>query len=271
MSSVQRHCPTRPINSRVAPQAAPPPGQGKPKCLRFSFRRVELILAKARVERHLAAILAADVAGYSRLMSTDEVGTLARLRTHRAELLDAAIEMHRGHIANTAGDSILAEFGSVVDAVTCAIEIQRGMLERNAEIPPDRRIEFRIGINLGDVISEGTDIFGDGVNVAARLESIADRGGICISRQVLDQVEGKLDVTYRELGRQNLKNIAAGGGFRDPSRFRRIAGLPVPRPREPQAGNTLLQSTRRRPAGIRDGRPRTTDIEVGALDGSSRI
>jgi class 3 adenylate cyclase len=169
---------------------------------------VELILEKARVERHLAAILAADVAGYSRLMSTDEVGTLARLRTHRAELLDAAIEMHRGHIANTAGDSILAEFGSVVDAVTCEIKIQRGMLERNAEIPPDQRIEFRIGINLGDVISEGTDIFGDGVNVAARLESIADRGGICISRQVLDQVEGKLDVTYRELGRQNLKNIA---------------------------------------------------------------
>jgi len=165
-------------------------------------------LEKARVERHLAAILAADVAGYSLLMGTDEVGTLARLKIHRGELLDPAIEMHRGHIANTAGDSILAEFGSVVDAVTCAIEIQRGMLERNLEIPPDQRIELRIGINLGDVISEGTDIFGDGVNVAARLESIADRGGICISRQVLDQVEGKLDVTYRELGRQNLKNIA---------------------------------------------------------------
>ena len=128
-------------------------------------------MEKARVERHLAAILAADVAGYSRLMSTDEVGTLARLRTHRAELLDPAIEMHRGYIANTAGDSILAEFGSVVDAVTCAVEIQRGMVERNADIPPDRRIEFRIGINLGDVISEGTDIFGDGVNVAARLEA----------------------------------------------------------------------------------------------------
>jgi adenylate cyclase len=118
---------------------------------------VELTLERARVERHLAAILAADVAGYSRLMGTDEVGTLARLRTHRAELLDPAIKMHRGHIANTAGDSILAEFGSVVDAVTCAVEIQRSMLERNSEIPPDRRIEFRIGINLGDVISEGTD------------------------------------------------------------------------------------------------------------------
>src|SRR3984957_13880362 len=207
MSSVQRYCPTRPINSRVAPQAAPAPGQGKPKCLRFSFWRVELIVEKARVERHLAAILAADVAGYSRLMGSDEVGTVARLRAHRKELFDAAIEIHHGHIANTAGDSVLAEFGSVVDAVACAVEIQRGMFQRNSAIPKDQRIEFRIGINLGDIISEGTDIFGEGVNVAARLESIADRGGICISRQVLDQVEGKLDVTYRELGRQNLKNI----------------------------------------------------------------
>ena len=162
---------------------------------KFFVRRVELSLEKPRVERHLAAILAADVAGYSRLMGADEVGTLARLRTHRGELWDPAIEIHRGHIANTAGDSILAEFGSVVDAVSCAVEIQRSMLERNSEIPPDQRIEFRIGINLGDVVSEGTDIFGDGVNVAARLESLADRGGICISRQVLDQVEGKLDVT----------------------------------------------------------------------------
>jgi class 3 adenylate cyclase/pimeloyl-ACP methyl ester carboxylesterase len=169
---------------------------------------VEFTLEKARVERHLAAILAADVVGYSRLMGNDEVGTVARLRTHRSEFFDRLIEKHRGHIANTAGDSVLAEFGSVVDAVTCAVEIQRGMLERNSAIPADQRIEFRIGINLGDVICEGTDIFGDGVNVAARLESIADRGGICISRQVLDQVEGKLDVPFRELGRQNLKNIA---------------------------------------------------------------
>jgi class 3 adenylate cyclase len=229
-------------------------------------------LEKARVERHLAAILAADVAGYSRLMGADEVGTLARLRTHRGELLDPAIEMHRGHIANTAGDSILAEFGSVMDAVTCAVEIQRSMLERNSEIPPDQRIEFRIGINLGDVISEGTDIFGDGVNVAARLESIADRGGICISRQVLDQVEGKLDVTYRELGRQNLKNIVKPVEvYAIPSRCRGLAGLPVPRHREPQAGDTLLQGTRRCSAGIRDGRQWTTDVEVGALAWSSRI
>jgi class 3 adenylate cyclase/pimeloyl-ACP methyl ester carboxylesterase len=165
-------------------------------------------LEKARVERHLAAIFAADVAGYSRLMGADEEGTHAQLRAHRSELCNPAIERHRGHIANTAGDSILAEFGSVVDAVTCAVEIQRGMVARNAEVSPDRRIEFRIGINLGDVITDGTDIFGDGVNIAARLEGISDRGGICISRQVLDQVDGKLDLTYRELGRQNLKNIA---------------------------------------------------------------
>jgi class 3 adenylate cyclase/pimeloyl-ACP methyl ester carboxylesterase len=165
-------------------------------------------LEKTRVERHLAAIFAADVAGYSRLMGADEEGTHVQLRAHRSELCDPAIERHRGHIANTAGDSILAEFGSVVDAVVCAVEIQRGMIARNAQVLPDQRMEFRIGINVGDVITDGTDIFGDGVNVAARLEGIADRGGICISRQVLDQVEGKLDLTYRELGRQNLKNIA---------------------------------------------------------------
>jgi adenylate cyclase len=117
-----------------------------------------------RVERHLAAVLAADVAGYSRLMGSDEVGTVARLRAHRKELFDPAIENHRGHIANTAGDSVLAEFGSVVDAVACAVEIQRSMFQRNSAIPADHRIEFRIGINLGDIISEGTDIFGEGQN-----------------------------------------------------------------------------------------------------------
>jgi class 3 adenylate cyclase len=165
-------------------------------------------LEKARVGRHLAAIFAADVDGYSRLMGADEEGTHAQLRAHRSELCDPAIERHRGHIANTAGDSILAEFGSVVDAVTCAVEIQRGIVGRNAEVSPNKRLEFRIGINVGDVITDGGDIFGDGVNIAARLEGIADRGGICISRQVLDQVEGKLDLNFRELGRQNLKNIA---------------------------------------------------------------
>jgi class 3 adenylate cyclase/pimeloyl-ACP methyl ester carboxylesterase len=165
-------------------------------------------LERARVGRHLAAIFAADVAGYSRLMGADEEGTHAQLRAHRNELCDPLIERHRGHIANTAGDGILAEFASVVDAVTCAVEIQRDIVGRNADVPPDKRLEFRIGINVGDVITDGGDIFGDGVNVAARLESIADRGGICISRQVLDQIEGKLDLNFRELGRQNLKNIA---------------------------------------------------------------
>ncbi len=165
-------------------------------------------MEKARVERRLAAILAADVAGYSRLMGADEEGTLAQLKAHRSKVWNPAIKRHRGYIANTAGDSILAEFASVVDAVACAVAVQRSMLERNSQVPPDKRMEFRFGINLGDVMTDGTDIFGDGVNVAARLEGIAERGGICISRQVLDQVEGKLELSFRELGRQNLKNIA---------------------------------------------------------------
>ena len=165
-------------------------------------------MEQTRPERHLAAILAADVAGYSRLMGVDEEGTLAQLKAHRSKVWNPAIERYRGHIANTAGDSILAEFGSVVDAVSCAVTIQERILERNSEVSSSQREEFRIGIHVGDVISDGADIFGDGVNIAARLEGIADRGGICISRQVLDQVEGKFGLRYRELGRQNLKNIA---------------------------------------------------------------
>jgi len=165
-------------------------------------------MPEAATERHLAAILAADVAGYSRLMEVDEEGTLIQLKDHRIGVWDPALKRHRGRIANTAGDSILAEFTSVLDAVACALAVQKKMSERNSAQLPDRRVEFRIGINLGEVIADGNDIFGDGVNVAARLEGIADRGGICISRQVLDHVEGKLDLSYRELGRQNLKNIA---------------------------------------------------------------
>jgi class 3 adenylate cyclase/pimeloyl-ACP methyl ester carboxylesterase len=169
---------------------------------------VERSLETARAERHLAAIVAADIAGYSRLMGADEEGTLARLKDRRSQVWDPAVARHRGRIANTAGDSILAEFGSALDAVTCALAVQKGMRERNADAAPERRIEFRIGINVGEVLTDGQDIFGDGVNVAARLEGIADCGGICISRQVLDQIEGKLDLGYRELGRQNLKNIS---------------------------------------------------------------
>jgi class 3 adenylate cyclase/pimeloyl-ACP methyl ester carboxylesterase len=163
---------------------------------------------RQQVERRLAAILAADVAGYSKLMASDEEGTLASLKAHRRALSDPKIKQHHGRIFKTTGDGILVEFPSVVDAVKCAVEIQRGMAARNAKISPDRRIEFRMGINIGDVIEDGGDVFGDGVNVAARLEGIAVRGGICISRQVLDLVEGKISLSCRELGRQNLKNIA---------------------------------------------------------------
>src|ERR1700730_902555 len=160
------------------------------------------------MQRRLAAILAADVVGYSRLMGLDEMGTLTSLKSHRRELVDSGIAEHRGRIVKTTGDGMLVEFASAVDAAGCAVEIQRAMVDRNAAIPSDKRIEFRIGINVGDISEDEGDIFGDGVNVAARLESIAERGGICISRQALDQIEGKLELKFRELGRQNLKNIS---------------------------------------------------------------
>ncbi len=165
-------------------------------------------MATERVERRLTAILAADVAGYSRLTGLDEEGTHVQLQDHLRSLVDPKIAEHRGRVVKNTGDGLLAEFSSVVDAVRCALDIQRGMAERNANVPQEKRIEFRVGINIGDIIEDGGDIFGDGVNVAARLEGIADRGGICISRQALEQVEGKLDLAFRELGRQNLKNIA---------------------------------------------------------------
>ena len=168
----------------------------------------EEALSGERVERRLAAVLAADVAGYSRLMGQDDAGTLARLRTHRRELIDPKIAEHKGRIVKTTGDGILIEFPSVVEAVTCAVAVQRGMAERNAGTPEDQRIVFRVGVNLGDVIVEDGDIHGDGVNVAARLESLAERGGICLSGIVHDQVRGKLDCAFEDTGDQNLKNIA---------------------------------------------------------------
>jgi adenylate cyclase len=158
--------------------------------------------------RRLAAILAADVAGYSRLMGVDEEGTHERLRAHFQELVDPKITEHRGRIVKNTGDGMLTEFPSVVDAVRCAVEVQRGMAERNTGTPPEKRIEFRIGINLGDVIAEGEDIFGDGVNIAARLEALAEPGGICISRVVRDQVRDRLDYTFEDLGEQQVKNIS---------------------------------------------------------------
>jgi len=165
-------------------------------------------LSGERVERRLAAILAADVAGYSRLMGQDEAGTFARLRTYRRELIDPKITEHRGRIVKTTGDGLLLEFPSVFEAVACAVAVQRGMAERNASTPEEQRIVFRVGINLGDVIVEQGDIHGDGVNVAARLETLAEPGGICVSGTVRDHIGDRLNLTFDDLGDQNLKNIA---------------------------------------------------------------
>jgi TolB-like protein/class 3 adenylate cyclase len=158
--------------------------------------------------RRLAAILAADVAGYSRLMGADEEETHERLQTHLRGLVEPSVAAHRGRIVKSTGDGFLADFASIVDAVRCAVEVQRGMAERNAAIPPEKRIEFRVGINLGDVIAEEHDIFGDGVNVAARVEALAQPGGICVSRVVRDQVRDRLDYTFEDMGEQQVKNIA---------------------------------------------------------------
>jgi len=157
--------------------------------------------------RRLAAILAADVAGYSRLMGTDEEGTHERLRAHLRELVEPKIKDHRGRIVKSTGDGLLAEFASVVDAVRCAVEVQRAMADREPEVPQDQRIRFRIGVNLGDVIAEEHDIFGDGVNIAARLEALAEPGGVCISRMVRDQVRDKLPYPFEDMGEQSVKNI----------------------------------------------------------------
>src|SRR5271166_5789380 len=165
-------------------------------------------MSEGRVERRLAAILAADVAGYSRLMGADEEGTLAALKAIRRELGDPKIAEHRGRIVKTTGDGFLAEFASVVDAVRYAVEVQREMVRRNADVPTDKRIEFRVGINLGDIIIDDGDIFGDGVNIAARLEGLAEPGGIWLSAAAHDQVQDKLDLAYEDMGEQQVKNIA---------------------------------------------------------------
>src|ERR1700730_3418275 len=163
---------------------------------------------RSRVERRLAAILAADVAGDSRLMGADEEGTLNRLRSSREEVVAPKIAEHRGRIVKTTGDGLLVEFSSVVDALRCATQWQSGMAERNADAPPTSRIEFRIGINVGDIVVEDGDIFGDGVNVAARLEGLAEPGGICVSARVQEDAAGRLDLTFDDMGEQSLKNIA---------------------------------------------------------------
>jgi adenylate cyclase len=166
--------------------------------------------------RRLAAIVAADVAGYSRLIGTDEQGTLNRLRSIRTEVLDPKINEHHGRLVKTTGDGLLVEFGSVVDALRCAVEVQQSMAERNTRAGD--RIEFRIGINVGDIVVEDGDIFGDGVNVAARLEGLAEPGGICVSARVQEDAAGKLDITFEDIGEQALKNIAR------PIRVYRVSG-----------------------------------------------
>jgi TolB-like protein/class 3 adenylate cyclase len=161
-----------------------------------------------RVERRLAAILAADVVGYSRLMGDDEAGTHARLSAHRKQFIEPLISEYHGRVVKLTGDGALVEFASAVDAVECAVAIQNGMAEREADQPEDRRLRFRIGINLGDIILEEGDIYGDGVNVAARLEALAEPGGICVAQSVYNQVKGKLDVAFEPTGEHRVKNIA---------------------------------------------------------------
>jgi class 3 adenylate cyclase/pimeloyl-ACP methyl ester carboxylesterase len=164
------------------------------------------------MQRRLAAILAADVVGYSRLMGSDEMQTLTILKSHRRELMDPAITEHRGRIVKTTGDGMLVEFASVIDAVGCAVGVQRSMLTRNIGIPEDKQIIFRIGINIGDIIIDGDDIFGDGVNIAARLETLCEPGGICISRAANDQIRDKLSISFADLGEQVVKNISRAVG-----------------------------------------------------------
>jgi len=176
----------------------------------------------ARDQRRLAAIVSADVAGYSRLMGQDESGTLAALKAHRREVIDPKIAEYGGRIVKTTGDGLLLEFPSVVEAVRCAVDVERGMAQRNADVPAERRIEFRIGINVGDIILDGEDIYGDGVNVAARLQALAEPGHICVSKVVRDQVLDKLSFAFEELGAQKVKNIA-----RPIEVYRILDGAPV--------------------------------------------
>jgi class 3 adenylate cyclase/pimeloyl-ACP methyl ester carboxylesterase len=190
-----------------------------------------------RVDRRLAAIMAADIVGFSRLMGDDEVGTLRALKAHRRELGDPAIAGHHGRIVKTTGDGLLVEFASIVDAVACAVAIQRGMMGRNTEVAEDRRIVFRIGINVGDIIIDGDDIFGDGVNVAARLQTLCEPGGICISRAANEQIRDKLSLAFADLGEQAVKNISRAVGVFGLSATD-IAKLPEQQPPPPAAEAT---------------------------------
>ncbi len=201
------------------------------------------------VVRRLAAILAADVAGYSRLIEADEEGTLGRLKVLRAEIIDPKIAHHHGRIVKTTGDGLLVEFASVVDALRCAAEVQTALAESNAPLPQDRRIEFRVGINVGDIVVEDGDIFGDGVNVAARLEGLAEPGGICVSARVREDAAGKLDLAFEDMGEQALKNIAR------PVRVYRV------RPEDPHPNPPP-----RSPDQVRGGEGSARSARVGAAE-----
>jgi len=205
----------------------------------------------AAVERRLAAILALDVVGYSRMMGIDEVGTLSALKAHRAKLVDPVVARHHGRLVKTTGDGLLLEFASVVDAIACAVAIQRGMFSVNQDIAEEKRIVFRIGINIGDIIIDDGDIFGDGVNVAARLEGLCEPGGVCISRAANDQVRDKLSLSFADLGEHAVKNIARTIGVFGLSASD-IAALPEEKP---------VEETRR--AVSTPARPRKSNVLVG--------
>ncbi|KYH01799.1 adenylate/guanylate cyclase domain-containing protein [Bradyrhizobium sp. DOA1] len=197
-------------------------------------------LGQDRIERRLAAILAADVAGYSLLTGVDEEGTHIQLQDHLRALVDPKVAEHRGRVVKNTGDGMLAEFGSVVDAMRCALDVQRGMVERNRGVSDEKRIEFRIGINVGDIIIDRGDIFGDGVNVAARLEGLAKPGGVCISDDAHRQVQGKFDVDFEDVGEQQLKNIV-----RPVRVFQAVLDEPI-RPRKPRGQPHNTPATERR-------------------------
>jgi class 3 adenylate cyclase len=232
------------------------------------------------MQRRLAAILAADVVGYSRLMGADEIGTLNSLKSHRRELVDCGISEHHGRIVKTTGDGMLVEFASVVDAVACAVKVQRSMVGRNADVPAERQIVFRIGINVGDIIIDGDDIFGDGVNIAARLETLCEPGGLCISRAANDQIRDKLGVR-RSWGAGGKEHRAGGrrvradrqghrgdSGRRDPvvgGRRGGGVGRPV------RAGNPLLLDRRRRAAGLCPDGPGSSASQNRPLDDPHRV
>ena len=200
-------------------------------------------MAAPRVDRRLAAIMAVDVVGYSRLVGADEAGTLARVKAHRVDFTEPLISEHHGRIVKLTGDGALVEFASAVDAVDCAVAIQNGMAAREAAEPEERRIRYRIGINIGDIVLEDGDIFGDGVNVAARLEGLAEPGSICIARNVYNQVKAKLDLGFEPMGEHRVKNIA------EPIVAYRVLPGPGARPRT-RAAAIAWALRRHRPAAI---------------------